>query len=91
MVMRIPVLAENLRMFNLYIESNKLNRGHFDYVVGQGSIRGRRGVILTVGKWWRNPTYRNQDFYEALTSIVNVGGISLVPAMWDIEDNRNLL
>jgi hypothetical protein len=91
MVMRVPVLAENKRVFEEYIRYHRLNRGHFDYIVGQNVIRGRRGIILTIGKWWRNPSYRNEDFAEILKVHVNTGNISLIPVVWDIDDNINLL
>jgi hypothetical protein len=89
--MRLPVLAENQHTFKRYLHEHKLNPAHFDYVTGEGSIRGRRGVIMTVGKWWRNPTYRSEGFSMALSSHVSVGGISLIPAVWESEDKLNLL
>lgn len=89
---RVPVMAESQHAFKQYIEEHKLNRGHFDYISGEGSIRGRRGVILTVGKWWRNPNFqRNEDFAQILNGMVNTGCISLIPAVWESEDRRNLL
>lgn len=84
--MRIPVLAENYNMFMMYIRENDLNRGHFDYLGTENSIRGRRGVILTVGRWWRNPNYRNEGFAKELSSCVNTGLISIIPAQWERED-----
>jgi hypothetical protein len=89
--MRLPVLAESLHIYKRYLHEHKLNPAHFDYITGEGSIRGRRGVVLAVGKWWRNPNYRNEGFSLSLSSHVSVGGISLIPAQWESEDRVNLL
>jgi hypothetical protein len=89
--MRAPVLAESLTVFNAYINEHKLNRSHFDYISNHTSIRGRRGVFLTVGRWWRNPNYRTEWFYEALKGSMNNGNCSLIDVKWESEERYELL
>jgi hypothetical protein len=88
-VAKVRVLAENQREFRRYIDENNLNLGHFEYV--GVNIRGVRGAMITVGKWWRNPNYRNEEFAHYLSMCVNAGLISLIPAIWGEEYQYQLL
>lgn len=84
--MGIPVLSEDFKVFKKYLEDHNFNQNHFDYIVGSDSIRGRRGAVLLLGRWWRNPNYRNKGFAETLRAYVDGKIVSLVDVKWEKED-----
>lgn len=72
-----PILAENYSEFRKFIRTNNLNVGHFAYVTNYENIRGQRGLIMAVGRWWRNKNYTS-DFHEYLLQLARMGVVSVV-------------
>lgn len=87
----VGVLAQDYRYFKRYISENKLNPSHFEYISSSTGLRGRRGIVLLVGKWWRNSNYRNEDFTNYLIQARDIGRCSLLEAKWEAEDRYELL
>lgn len=86
-----PIFAESYRIFRTYLSEHQLNPRHFAYIHSDHNIRGYRGVAITIGRWWRNPKYRNIDFYGILNSMVTQGTISVIHGSWVSEDRYLLL
>lgn len=72
-----PILAEDYNEFKKFIWDNNLNIGHFAYITSQNTIRGQRGLIIAVGRWWRNKSYTS-DFHDYLEQMARIGVISVV-------------
>ncbi|KEK23967.1 hypothetical protein [Bacillus gaemokensis] len=83
-----PVLAQSLSAFKAYIEEHKLNISHFSYINSGDNLRGYRGLIITVGRWWRNDRYRSIEFYDTINSLVYNGHVSVIQGTWESEDSR---
>lgn len=81
------VLAENRSVFQSYLQYNKLNPQHFAYINRSETIRGYSGVILTVGRWWRNDNYEMQSFRDYVNTLVNRGVISIIAVNWETNDS----
>lgn len=77
----MPILAENYRIFRRFIEEHNLNVGHFAYIQTSDNIRGHRGVILAIGRWWINDAY-NSDFHYDLEQRARTGQVSVVKGIW---------
>jgi hypothetical protein len=82
-----PILAESFQSFRNYLSKHKLNPRHFAYVGSVWNLRGYRGLVVTVGHWWKNPKYRNQEFYDQLNQYVYSGLISVIQGTWESEDD----
>lgn len=68
MKLATPVIAESRKHYEQYIEENGFNPVHFHYITGsENGLRGRRGMILMLGRWWRNPNYKNEGFAQTLS------------------------
>ena len=87
----VHVLAENIDVFNRFIIDSKGAKKHFDYIESYNSLFGRRGVVLLVGRWWRNPNYRNDFFVEELNSKILSGLFSVVNVSLKNEEISDLL
>lgn len=77
-----PVLAENYRIFRRFITENNLNVGHFAYVITSDNLRGQRGTVLAVGRWWKNDAYTS-DFQYVLEQYARSGQVSVVKGLWN--------
>lgn len=83
-----PVLAESQRAFDEYIRQHQLNTRHFSYIRNEWNLRGYRGLVVTVGRWWRNGRYRTEGFYEEINSLIYKGDISIIQGTWDSQSSR---
>lgn len=72
------VLAPNREAFMGYLADNRLNPAHFHFISGVNDTRGIRGVVISVGRWWRNHGYQNADFLNAFDSMIKTGAVSHV-------------
>lgn len=72
-----PILVQDYIEFKRFIRENNLNIGHFAYVVNQDTIRGHRGLIMAVGRWWLNKNY-DADFHRLLEGYARMGIVSVV-------------
>lgn len=76
-----PVLAENYEVFVRFIKEQNLNIGHFAYISHYEGIKGYRGLIITVSRYWRNPNY-NADFFSCLEDMSKIGHVSVIKGLW---------
>jgi len=86
-----PILAENETKFRSYLKEHKLNSRHFSYIATSENLRGYRGLIITVGRWWRNPRYDNPRFYEFINSLTYGGRVSIIQGTWDYDESHDLI
>lgn len=88
---KVLVLAENFGEVVNYVKNNNLNMKHFEYSVGKNTFSGYRGVVILLGRWWRNPAYESKEFFGLLNYYKDTGSISCVKVQTDKDDDDFML
>ncbi|HDR8454007.1 TPA: hypothetical protein QC364_000799 [Bacillus cereus] len=76
-----PILAENYDIYRKFISEKNLNLRHFAYISNKDNLQGYQGLIITIGRWWRNKSY-NADFHDSLERSAHKGDVSVVKGLW---------
>lgn len=74
----ILVMAESNHHYREFIKTENLDVSHFRYVSTTHGLRGHRGDVVAVGRYWSNPVYRNIEFSHFLRGYVDCGAIRLI-------------
>ncbi len=77
----VPILAESYDIFRKFVHENNLSLKHFAYISTKENLKDYQGLVITIGRWWRNESY-NADFHKQLEDYAHDGQVSVVKGLW---------